>query len=60
LYARVEGQEAELHWSAAWAGYTLQQSPSLTAPDWQPVPGVTNCLVRLPRPATAAFFRLGK
>jgi hypothetical protein len=60
LSARLEGADLVLNWSLAWAGYTLQRSTSLSAPDWQPVSGVTNNAVRLPRADTAGFFRLSQ
>jgi len=36
------GNVLRLAWPAAITGYTLQSTPSLTNPDWQPVAGVAN------------------
>jgi hypothetical protein len=45
--------------TVSWTGSgKLVASPSLTAPDWQPVPGVTGNGVTLPVSDAAKFFRV--
>lgn len=45
--------------TVSWTGTgTLVASPSLTAPDWQPVSGVTGSSVTLPVSEAAKFFRV--
>ncbi|MBX3748056.1 MAG: hypothetical protein KF833_22335 [Verrucomicrobiae bacterium] len=52
-----QGNELVLSWSAP-DGWTLQSTPSLTAPAWQPVPGATGNSHPVDPTAAAAFYRL--
>ncbi len=54
------GAAVRVSWSATAAGYILQASPSLSAPDWQTVPGVTGNSADLPASGNYRFFRLIK
>ncbi len=61
------GNQVDISWasSATAEGYTLESSPSLTAPDWQPVAQVVMSTngrdtVTLTTPDQAAFYRLSK
>jgi hypothetical protein len=52
------GGQITLSWPAAVTGFTLQSTPSLTAPNWQPVPGVTGNSVTLDIGPDNRFFLL--
>jgi hypothetical protein len=54
------GNTLRLSWPAAVTGYTLQSSPSLTNPDWQPVSGVVNNCVDQTTGGTMRYYRLFK
>jgi len=58
LEARIEKDEVILNWHPAWTGYVLERSPAVTGGAWEPVPGVENNTVRVPKAGPPAFFRL--
>lgn len=49
-----------LSWPATATGFVLQQSASLTAPSWQPVPNVSGNSAALGAGQGHAYFRLAK
>ena len=58
LTVKLSGKNVVLTWPAAYSGYVLESSPSLSAPSWTPVPGVTGTSATVPIGAGNAFFRL--
>jgi hypothetical protein len=60
-----DSDEVELSWPAAVTGFALEGTASLSAPDWQPVPGTPQVvgdrqLVNTVAGGPAKFFRLRK
>jgi len=53
------GNTLRLTWPAALNGFTLQSSPSLSSPNWQPVASVGNC-ASVNTGASPLYFRLIK
>lgn len=51
LHASVEQEEIVLSWHPVWTEFVLERASSLTDASWEPVPGVTNHTVRLPKAA---------
>ena len=49
---------ATVSWPAHYLGYALEQSGSLTAPEWKPVAGITNNAVDIAVGEEPRFFRL--
>ncbi len=56
----VSGNQITLSWPGDVTGYTLMSSPSLSEPDWTPVPGVANHSVTITVTPGNRFFRLSK
>lgn len=52
-----DGTDLLLAWPPS-DGWSLQSTPSLTAPSWQPVPGVVGTSHRIAPSAPGAFYRL--
>ena len=60
-----DSDAVELSWPAAVTGFALEGTASLSAPDWQPVPGAVRTIgarqvVTTEAGSTARFFRLRK
>jgi hypothetical protein len=49
---------ATVSWPSSYLGYTLQQTESLSTPNWAPVGGVTNNAVTVSAGSAARFYRL--
>ncbi|HRI15947.1 MAG TPA: hypothetical protein PLX89_23355 [Verrucomicrobiota bacterium] len=60
LSVQTQGTSVVVSWPAGVTGWTLQSSPSLSTPDWQPVPGVVNNSVTLTPTTGPSFFRLSQ
>jgi len=58
LTIQAAGGGATISWPADYVGFSLEQSDSITAPTWKPVPGVTNNAVTLNPTGAVTFFRL--
>jgi hypothetical protein len=58
-YQRI-GNNLILTWPASAADYTLQSTPSLTNPNWQPVAGVSGTCVTVTISGGNRFYRLFK
>lgn len=58
LSVQLQGANVVVSWPAGVSGWTLQGSPSLSAPTWQPVSGVANNSVTIPAATDATYFRL--
>ncbi len=56
----VAGTKLTLSWPASVAGFTLQSTPSLTAPTWTAVPGVAGNSATVDVASGTAFYRLKK
>jgi len=54
------GNMLTITWPIDVAGYTLQGTPNLTTPNWQPVGGVVANCVKVPSASGMRFFRLIK
>ena len=52
------GNNLTISWSSAALGWVLQASPSLSSPNWQTVPGVSNNSVTVPIGSGTLFYRL--
>jgi len=47
-------------WPTSYVGYALEQSESLTAPEWKPVAGIINNSVDIAAGSAPKFFRLAQ
>jgi len=54
----VAGSNLRLSWPASLTGYTLESTPSLSTPSWQPVGGVVGNCATVPISAGPRFYRL--
>ncbi len=60
LSIQWEGASVVISWPAGVIGWTLQSASTLSAPNWQPVPGVENNSVTLTPATEASYFRLAQ
>jgi hypothetical protein len=51
---------ARVSWPTNYIGYALEQTDSLTPPQWKPVAGITNNAVSVIAGSTARFYRLAQ
>jgi len=58
LTVALSGKNVVITWPASAAGYVLESSPSLSAPSWTTVPGVSGTSATIPIGAGNSFFRL--
>ena len=58
LTVALSGKNVVITWPASAAGYVLESSPSLSAPSWTTVPGVSGTSATVPIGAGNRFFRL--
>jgi hypothetical protein len=57
---RRDGNNLLLFWPATLAGYTLESTPTLTSPNWQPVAGVAGPCATIVIGEGTQFYRLIK
>jgi hypothetical protein len=55
---RWDGSTLRLAWPATFGGYTLESSPTVNGPDWQPVTGVTGPCATIEVTTGTRFYRL--
>jgi hypothetical protein len=55
---QASGGGATISWPTGYVGYALEQSDSLTAPQWKAVAGVTNNAANVVVGGSARFYRL--
>jgi len=51
---------ARVSWPTNYVGYALEQTDSLTTPQWKPVAGITNNAVTVIAGSTAKFYHLAR
>jgi hypothetical protein len=55
-----EGNSLVISWPAEAGGFTLEQSSSVTGPDWSPTPGATGNTATVSIGDGTVFYRLGR
>ena len=58
LSIRMSQGNAVVSWAPTWPGLVLESTPSLSLPQWQPVPTGGSNQVELPLPSESRYFRL--
>ena len=58
LSIQASNGNAVISWPASYVGYALEQSDTLSSPQWKPVAGITNNSVSLAAGSSVKFFRL--
>jgi hypothetical protein len=60
LTIQASGGGVNVSWPTSYVGYALEQSASLTTPEWKPVAGITNNAVDVAAGSAPLFFRLAQ
>jgi hypothetical protein len=60
LSLQSSGNDAVVSWATNYVGYALEQTDSLIAPQWKPVPGITNNAATISASDSSRFYRLAQ